>query len=335
MPDDVRITGPAPGSVPTAETVVAPPAVAAAAPAAAPEAVVVAAPPAVLRDAAPIAAPVVEAPVVEAAVEVMPTAQPTLFEKFEKKQADAAADAEAAKPAADATDKPAAEAAPEATPATDKAADDKPPAVAEGEKPAADPAKPAVVEAAPVVPQPAAVKWEYQLPENVMLPEKETGELHGALQHFATNPGDKAGQQALVDFHFARLRDSMVDYNRQAHKAFADKRAEWQKAVESHPEIGGGNHDAAMQSIAYVRDNFVSSHPRGSRQYEAAKVGLDEWMHLTGAGDNPFFLEMMHNIGHALNEPQIQATQEIKPIVQQDNGGRPAIYKHPTSFPRR
>lgn len=324
-PEDVRITKPAEGSIPVvagiAPVVAAPVAAAPVVPAAE-----VAAP--VVPAAAPVvAAPVETPPVALAATEELPTAQPTLFEAAEARAAEKAkGPAVEEKPAAEG-EKPKAE----EKPATEAKADP--------EKPAADPAKPAEapkVEAAPAAPvAPKEVKFEYVLPEGITLPEKETGELHTALTTYATNPADKAAQQSLVDFHFARLADSIRDYNRLAHKTFADKRTEWQRQVMDHPEIGGGNHDAAMQAIAYVRDNFLSSHPRGSKQYEAVKKGLDEWMHLTGAGDNPYFLELMHNISVRLNEPQMQATQEIRPIVQLENGGRPAIYKHPTSFPRR
>jgi hypothetical protein len=90
MPDDVRITGAAPGSIPTIDTVV--PA------AAAPVVETVAAAPAVTE------APVVVAPVVEApAAEVMPTAQPTLFELAEQRKVEKEKPAEAEKPAAEAT----------------------------------------------------------------------------------------------------------------------------------------------------------------------------------------------------------------------------------------
>lgn len=308
MPDDVRITKPEAGTIPTVETLV---------------------PPAAVVEAAPVVvaeAPIEAAPVA-AVVEEMPTAEPTLFEKFEQRQADKGK-IEAEKPAAEVVVE--AEVKTEEKPA--EKVEEKP---AEGEKPIPDAAKPAVEEVKVEAVEPKPIAWEYQLPENVALPEKQAGELHTALSNFAANPTDKTAQQSLVDFHFERLHDSILDYNRQSHKAFADKRAEWQKLVENHPEIGGGNHDAAMQAIAYVRDNYLSSHPRGSKQYEAARKGLDEWMHLTGAGDNPHFLEMMHNVAQVLAEPKMEATQEIRPIVQQENGGRAAIYKHPTSFSRR
>lgn len=304
MADDVRITKPEAGTIPTAETL------------------------APVVEAAPIVAPIaevqVEAPAV-AAVEKMPTAEPTLLEKFEQRQAEKTKTEEDKLPV-----EAVAEVKVDEKPA-EKPAEEKP---VEGEKPAAEAAKPAEEPKVEAVEQ-KPIAWEYQLPENVALPEKQAGELHAALSNFAVNPTDKGTQQALVDFHFERLIDGINDYNRQAHKAFADKRAEWVKQVQNHPEIGGGNHDAAMQSIAYVRDNYLSSHPRGSKQYEAAKRGLDEWMHLTGAGDNPHFLEMMHNVAQVLAEPKMEATQEIRPIVQQENGGRAAIYKHPTSLSHR
>jgi hypothetical protein len=169
------------------------------------------------------------------------------------------------------------------------------------------------------------------LPENVSLPDERKGEVHAALSAFAATPADKATQQALIDLHYSTLVEGITEYNRRSHQAFADMRQKWQREAMSDPEIGGGNHDAAMQAIAYVRDNFASNHPRGSNGYKADMKALDEWMHLTGAGDNPAFLRWAHNVSVRLNEPAMQATQEIKPIVQEENTGRPSIYKHPTS----
>jgi hypothetical protein len=54
-------------------------------------------------------------------------------------------------------------------------------------------------------------------------------------------------------------------------------------------------------------------------------------MHYTGAGDNPAFLRWAHNLAQALNESEMRGTTEINPIPQQESGGRPPIYKHPTS----
>ena len=283
--------------------------------------------PAPVPEAASAPAPVVEAaPAAEVApapapvVEAKPTDQPTLFEKFEQKQAEAA-------------EKKPVEAAPEGEKKADeKPADEK----ADGEKPEGEKAaKPEgeaekKAEAAPEPVKREPIKFEYALPENVKLPEPQKAELDTILNDFVATPTPEV-QQKLIDFHFARLTDAIKDYDRQAHQTFADVRDKWGQEVMKDPEIGGNNHEGAMQAVAYVRDNFVSLEPRGSKQYDEAKKGFDQFLHYTGAGDNPWFLRFVHNVSTVVNEGPMQATSDIKPIVQTDNGGRAPIYRHPTS----
>lgn len=298
MADEVVPVQPvAPVAVVEAAPVAAAPVVEQVAPVVAPEPIV---------EAAPVVA---EAPAAEARL----TDQPTLFEKFDQKKAE-----DVAKEAvADKSVEPKVEG--------DKAAEV---AKTEEVKKDGEPEKKAepVVEAA----KPEPIKFEYKLPENVTLPEAQQAEIDGILNDFHAAPTPES-QQRLIDFHFARLTDALKDYDRQAHQTFADMRNEWTKEVMADREIGGNGHDTAMQAIAYVRDNFVSLEPRGSKEYDAAKEGFDKFLHYTGAGDNPWFLRFVHNVSTVLNEPRMTATSDIKPIVQNDNGGRAPIYRHPTS----
>jgi hypothetical protein len=299
MPDDVRLTGNAPGT--TTELAIAP--VVTAEPAVvAPEPVVVA--PVEQPVVAPAVQPVVQ-PVV--APEPLPTDQPTLFAQFDKKQ-EQPKTVEVEPPK---TVEVKAEEAPKVEVKTE-----------EVEKPVE-----AKVEAPPV-------KFVFKLPDTITLPAEHETELQGLLNAFHREPND-ANVQKLVDFHIGRLQDYANGYRKAAFQAFADVRGRWSKEVMADPFIGGANHDEAMQSIADVRDAFVSRAKEGTKRYEDDKKAFDEFLDKTGAGDNPSFLRFVHNISRVLNEPQLAATQEIRPIVQESNGGRPSIYKHPTSLPRR
>lgn len=256
-------------------------------------------------------APVVVEAAAPEAPPALPTDAPTLLEQFDKDNApkpDPVVEAE--KPV---------EAKVEATPEV------KPEEVKPEE------AKPVEAQPEPKPVEPEPIKFDYKLPESVVLPEAQQGELNEAFTAFARNPGSAEAQQKLIDFHVDRLNEVSQAAERHQHQTFADVRNRWQGEVKTHPVLGGGNFPAAMQAIAHVRDNFVSLEPRGSKAYESAKQRLDEFLHYTGAGDHPAFLELMHNVSTVLNEGQMTAVDEVKLIPQHDNGGRPSIYKHPTS----
>lgn len=305
MPDDVRLTGNPPNTAETAAVVVAPgaPVVEAS--------VVVAAEVAPIVPAAVVAEPIVEAPKVDVVValktELTPeeqAAQPTLFEKFEQRKAE------------------------EAKAVVEVKAEEAPKVEVKAEE---APVKEAAKE---VAAEPVAIKWDFKLPDTVALSEPQTAELHGLLTSFHRDP-DAKNQQALVDFHIARLNDFVTQYRKQAFQTFADVRARWTREVMADPFIGGSNHDLAMQAVADVRDAFVSRAKPGTKKYLADVAKFDDFLSKTGAGDHPAFISFVHNISQVLNEPELQATQEIAPIIQGPNNGRPSIYKHPTSLPRR
>lgn len=279
------------------------------APVVAPVAEVAAAPVAPVAEVAPaaevVAAPVPEVAKVEVAAE--PVAQPSLFTQFDQKKK-----AEAEKPATEVkAEEPKIEVKKEGEPENKDE-----PAQVEPEK----------IEAA----KPEPIKFEYKLPENVTLADDRKAEIEGLLTELHASPTPET-QQKLIDYHYARINEAIQGYNTAALKAFSDLRSQWSKEVMADPEIGGNAHDSAMQAIAYVRDNFVSLEPRGSKGYETAVKEFDKFLDQTGAGDNPWFLRFAHNISTVLNEPSMQATSDIKPIVQQDGNGRAPIYRHPTS----
>lgn len=288
--------------------------------------VVVEAAPAPIVEAAPAPVVVAEPAVVVAEPAVVaPEKQLNLLAQFDKKTADAAAEkvVEGDKPADG--DKPAEVAEPPKE-------GDKP---LEAEKPV-EGEKKIEVEAAPVVVEPAKpapIEYAYTLPETVALPDEMREEFHGIMSEFAATPGAPETQQKLVDFHLARLGDGIAEYNRTMRKSWDDMNEGWAKEVQTDPVMGGNAIDSTLQAVAYVRDNFVSLEDRGTPAYQKAKADLDSMMELTGAGNHPAFIRLMHNISQVLNEPQMVGTSDIKPIPQQDGNGRPPIYR--TSISQR
>ena len=299
---------------------------------------------------APVAAaPVAEAPVVAAVVEQAPVAAPVVAEQVPVAEAAPAAAAEVAPAVAEPAKTDVPEKAPNLLAQFDKKAAEEKPAEVKAEEPAKaeDPAKPAEVTAEPEkaaepekkaepekAPEPVApkpIEFAYTLPETVALPDAMKDEFHGILTEFSATPNAPETQQKLVDFHLARLNEGIQEYNRNMRQSWNDLNDKWSKEVKADPIIGGNAHDTAMQAVAYVRDNFCSLEDRGTPGYEAARQGFDEMMELTGAGNNPWFLRFVHNVSQVVNEPQMQATSDIKVIPQQEGNGRAPIYRHPTS----
>ena len=120
-----------------------------------------------------------------------------------------------------------------------------------------------------------------------IVPEKKAA-LDGILQEFYATPTPET-QQKLADFHFDLVQEALTDYRKMIEDSVGKTRSAWAREVNADPIIGGNNHDGAMQAMAYVRDNFVSLEPRGSKAYEAAKEGFPE---MDGAQFVAFFCKL-------------------------------------------
>ncbi len=246
--------------------------------------------------AAAVVAPEVVAPVAEApAAPEAPAAEPTLLEKF-----DTDAKAKEAKPAEG--DKPKAE------PVKSEAEGDK--SKTEGVKDAAaEPAKPDPVE------------YKYTLPETLKMDDALKGSLHEALDGFRANPAE--GVQKLVDLH----NQQMLAYDQQLRqdqiRVFNETRKDWRTKVMADEEIGGSGYQTAMGAIARMRDLAVP---------ESERSDFESFLRVTGAGDHPAFLKMMHRFAQFFDEPGLPPPNP-QPTK---NGGAPpnrraTLYDNPRS----
>lgn len=227
--------------------------------------------------AAPVAAPVVEAaPVVAPVVETpaAPAAEPTLLQKFDAEKAAAeAAKAPVVEPAAGA--KPA-----EVKPEVPVQAEAKP-----GEpKPEGAPA-----EAAPAAPQPVA--YEYTLPETIKLDDTTKASFHTALDAFRADPAK--GAQGLVDLHNQTMQDYANHTYAEQVRVFNETRREWTTQVMADEELGGAGHNTSMAAIARMRDLLVP---------ESRREAFNNFLVVTGAGDHPEFLRILHNAARIYDE---------------------------------
>ena len=312
-----------PTKIPAAEA--APVAPVAAAPVAAPVAA-----PAEPVSAAPVApvAPPVEAAAPQAAPPgaAEPPKQASLLQQFDAEQKTKveepkpAEPAKAEEPAKVEAEKPVEPKVEEPAPVKELTPEEKAAAAAEAAKIAAEPVK-------------REAKFEYKLPEGVTLPAEMEVEMHGALNNFLTDP-NAANQQALVDWHIARVQDGIKAYHEDALRQFNEFNDKEAKRFKEHPTLGGRAFNTSMGAIAAVRDAFVSKAAPGTPAYAEAMKRWNDWEDRTGGGSSSIFLEFLHNVSDYMNEPEMRGSEEIRPIIQAEiPGGRPSIYK--TSFKNR
>ncbi len=148
------------------------------------------------------------------------------------------------------------------------------------------------------------------------------GEVHKAFDNFRANPAE--GAQELVNLHEKQMRDYAQFLASEQHRVFAETRQSWAKQVLSDPEIGGSGHQTAMGAIARMRDLLVS---------EGDRPKFEEFLRVTGAGDHPQFLKLLHQAARYYDEPTLPPPNPRPPP---GNGARPTrrlrdTYDHPRS----
>ena len=184
-----------------------------------------------------------------------------------------------------------------ATPSEDAKKDEAKPADSAAKDLAAKPdeAKPGEKQVAPTEPAaPAQVEYAYKLPETIKFGDGDKEKVHAAFDAFRADPAK--GAQALVDLHNERMAAYAADTLKRQYDTFNDTRKGWVKEVMADPDIGGSGFRTSMGAIARMRDMFVS--PDRKDRFES-------FLRVTGAGDNPEFLHMLHNVARAFDEPPL------------------------------
>lgn len=218
----------------------------------------------------PVAAPVVVEPAPEAPA--APVVEPTLLQKFDDEKAKAAPKAE---------DKPV-EPPKVAEPA--KPAD---PVAAEAPKPEADKPADPVVAAEPAAP----VAYEYALPDTIKLDDTAKGEFHAALDALRADPAK--GAQGLIDLHNKSMQDYATGLAREQWTKFGETKKGWQTDVMADEELGGAGYETTMGAVARMRDMLVP---------EQRRDAFNQMLTITGVGDHPEFLRLLHNAARIYDE---------------------------------
>jgi hypothetical protein len=244
--------------------------------------------------------------------------EPTLLEKF-----DAEKKAAAEKPAEGDPAKPAEEAKPaEAAPAEPEKKPDETAKPEEGEQPP--------VEAAPVELPKVDYFEKLTLPETIQMDDARRGEFSGALDLLRTDPA--AGAQAIVDLHNKAMTEYADHLQREQYRVFNETRRGWQNDVMADPVLGGAGFQTAMGKIAQTRDVLVSSHKPGTDGYQSDVAKMEEFLRVTGAGDHPWFLGMMHRAHRFVGEPGLPPANPKPPPSNGINPGdrRARLYDRST-----
>ena len=153
---------------------------------------------------------------------------------------------------------------------------------------AAAPADPA----APAAPEPIA--YEYTPPETLHLDDALKERVHSALDAFRADP--TKGAQGLLELHANEMQRYAEGLLAKQYEVFNETRRGWVTEVLADPVLGGSGHNTAMGVIARMRDRFVS---------DADMPAFKQFLEVTGAGDHPQFLRLLHNVGRALDEPAL------------------------------
>lgn len=175
-----------------------------------------------------------------------------------------------------------------------KPAEAEAPKQVEGEKPA-DPAKPG--EAEPVEVQPVAVEpvayTDFAIPEGFAVVPEKIEAFKGLVGKFGV-PQDVA--QELIGMHTAVLTEYAGQTLRNQHQAFADYRATLRSQVMSDDELGGAGHQTTMAAVARARDRLVPADRMDA---------FNDMLNVTGVGDHPEFLRLLHRASRLLDEPAL------------------------------
>lgn len=171
-------------------------------------------------------------------------------------------------------------------------------------KPEAEAEKPVEVAPEPIV-------YDLKAPEGFEVQSEKLKEFTDILGKSRV-PAEAA--QMLLEMHAAD-RASYVRQTEQAqHDAFAQTRAGWAKQSMGDEEFGGAGWQTSIKAVARMRDLLVP--PERQKAFS-------EFLAVTGAGDHPEFIRIMHNVAQYLDEPKMPpANPKPPPGLGQKPGKR-------------
>ena len=174
-------------------------------------------------------------------------------------------------------------------------------------KPAEAPAAEPVVAAEPAAPEP--VEYKYELPETIQMDDATRGSFHTALDAFRADP--IAGAQGLIDLHNQTMQQYADHLAQEQQRVWNETRKTWQTEVMADEQLGGAGFQTTMGAIARMRDLLVA---------ESHRAAFDNFLTVTGAGDHPEFLRILHNAARIYDEAPMAPPNARPPAT---NGAAP------------
>lgn len=172
-----------------------------------------------------------------------------------------------------------------------------------------------------------------KLPDTMKMDDAQRGELSAALDAFRADP--TKGAQQIIDIGSKVITDYAEQLRRDQWTVFNDTQTDWQSKVMADPILGGAGHDTAMILVGQGRNKLVSTHPVGSEGFTEDMKAFNEFARITGAGNHPVLLRILHRAGKLFAEA---APPPPDPRPTPDNGRRPKakgdIYPN-TKFPNQ
>lgn len=175
----------------------------------------------------------------------------------------------------------------------------------------------------PADPATEAFKYEaFKLPEGVPVDEAR---INAFTEIVGPHKLDQETAQKLVDLHTTTLQQFQEHLVAQQHAAFAETRRGWVDQIKADPVLGGSGHQTALQAAARMRDLLVP---------EAHRAEFADFMRITGAGDHPALMRLLHNAARLFDEPAAPPIP-ARPVPDRGGSAKPSkgavMYDHPSS----
>ncbi len=145
--------------------------------------------------------------------------------------------------------------------------------------------------------------YEFTWPEGVEpLPAEELAPFTAILGEAKVAP--EAGQK-LMDLYLSETTKLQERLSKQSETVWNETRREWVDAIRNDPELGGNRFQATITSCRQLINQYGGTDEQKAELYQA--------FNLTGMGDNPAMMRLVHNVSKALLE-QARPVTAAKPV---------------------
>ena len=167
---------------------------------------------------------------------------------------------------------------------------------------------------------------DFQLPEGIVSDSEKMGAYKEVLGKHGVS---QEAAQEFVNLHAESLQQYANHLQQEQHRVFAETRKGWQSVVISDPQIGGAGHETSMRAVARARD-LLCVNPT-DRSMDISIEDFNNMVNLTGVGDHPIFLKLLHNAARRFDEPAVPAERGAPP----PNNGKPGPRRLSDTYDKR